>query len=358
MRTAASLVSVRRRDDASTSVIRLGPGLTCGGVVDEDMAEMDEATGKKKLHSRARRGELTRRCQAHSNGTTVAAMARRGNSPSKSRAPIDPYPIEKPRDVLERATTELEWYDALAALVPAHGEVAMRQVAKEFLSRSQVNECFARLKQRSQRLAWVRCSCDDDGALTEISILLTDTDLNEVDRCTVVLGSLAPDLASESAGSIMAAPSLSGASELIVTFLEEHCARKTAVVAGSSLGDDVAILKQDLPTVHAFLVTNAPIDVGRGGTARYAKLRARGLVPETKAALSSWESEHRAAQEQSDASSIDYLEASVVALGESRERFVARSKAAKYVAAALYATMALLLAVSAKLVVLVATDEV
>ena len=285
-------------------------------------------------------------------------MARRGNSPSKSRAPIDPYPIEKPRDVLERATTELEWYDALAALVPAHGEVAMRQVAKEFLSRSQVNECFARLKQRSQRIAWVRCSCgDDDGALLEISILLTDTDLNEVDRCTVVLGSLAPDLASESAGSIMAAPSLSGASELIVTFLEEHCARKTAVVAGSSLGDDVAILKQDLPTVHAFLVTNAPIDVGRGGTARYAKLRARGLVPETKAALSSWESAHRAAQDQSDASSIDYLEASVVALGESREKFVARSKAAKYVAAALYATMALLLAVSAKLVVLVATEE-
>ena len=85
--------------------------------------------------------------------------------------------------------------------------------------------------------------------------------------------------------------------------------------------------------------------------------RARSLVPETKAALSSWESEHRAAQEQSDASSIDYLEASVVALGESREKFVARSKAAKYVAAALYATMALLLAVSAKLVVLVATDE-
>ena len=285
-------------------------------------------------------------------------MARRGNSPSKSRVAIDPYPIEKPRDVLERATTELEWYDALAALVPAHGEVAMRQVAKEFLSRSQVNECFARLKQRSQRIAWVRCSCgDDDGALLEISILLTDTELNEVDRCTVVLGSLAPDLASESAGSIMAAPSLSGASELIVTFLEEHCARKTAVVAGSSLNDDVAILKQDLPVVHAFLVTNAPIDVGRGGTARYAKLRARGLVPETKAALSSWESAHRAAQEQSDASSIDYLEASVVALGESREKFVARSKAAKYVAAALYATMALLLAVSAKLVVLVATEE-
>ena len=132
----------------------------------------------------------------------------------------------------------------------------MRQVAKEFLSRSQVNECFARLKQRSQRLAWVRCSCDDDGAIMEISILLTDTDLNEVDRCTVVLGSLAPDLASESAG-IMAAPSLSGASELIVTFLEEHCARKTAVVAGSSLNDDVAILKQDLPVVHAFLVLSS-----------------------------------------------------------------------------------------------------
>ena len=32
-----SLVSVRRRDDASTSVIRLGPGLTCGGVVDDDI---------------------------------------------------------------------------------------------------------------------------------------------------------------------------------------------------------------------------------------------------------------------------------------------------------------------------------
>ena len=303
----------------------------------------------------ARRGELTKVPSAFQRHHG-SRMARRGNSPSKSRAAVDPYPIEKPRDVLERATTELEWYDALAALVPAHGEVAMRQVAKEFLSRSQVNECFARLKQRSQRLAWVRCSCDDDGAIMEISILLTDTDLNEVDRCTVVLGSLAPDLASESAG-IMAAPSLSGASELIVTFLEEHCARKTAVVAGSSLGDDVAIIKSDLPAVHAFLVTSAPIDVGRGGTARYAKLRERGLVPETKAALSSWESEHRAAQEQSDASSIDYLEASVVALGESRERFVARSKAAKYVAAALYATMALLLAVSAKLVVLVATEE-
>ena len=38
MRTIASLVSVRRRDDASTSVIRLGPGLTCGGVVDERAA--------------------------------------------------------------------------------------------------------------------------------------------------------------------------------------------------------------------------------------------------------------------------------------------------------------------------------
>ena len=47
----------------------------------------------------------------------------------------------------------------------------------------------------------------------------------------------------------------------------------------------------------------------------------------------------------------------MVALGESREKFVARSRAAKYVAAALYATMALLLAVSAKLVVLVATEE-
>ena len=84
---------------------------------------------------------------------------------------------------------------------------------------------------------------------------------------------------------------------------------------------------------------------------------ARAASCRTKAALSSWESEHRAAQDQSDASSIDYLEASVVALGESREKFVARSKAAKYVAAALYATMALLLAVSAKLVVLVATEE-
>ena len=40
VRTAASLVSVRRRDDASTSVIRLGPGLTCGGVVDDDIPEM------------------------------------------------------------------------------------------------------------------------------------------------------------------------------------------------------------------------------------------------------------------------------------------------------------------------------
>ena len=37
VRTVASLVSVRRRDDASTSVIRLGPGLTCGGVVDDDI---------------------------------------------------------------------------------------------------------------------------------------------------------------------------------------------------------------------------------------------------------------------------------------------------------------------------------
>ena len=38
VRTVASLVSVRRRDDASTSVIRLGPGLTCGGVVNERAA--------------------------------------------------------------------------------------------------------------------------------------------------------------------------------------------------------------------------------------------------------------------------------------------------------------------------------
>ncbi len=38
VRTVASLVSVRLRDDASTSVIRLGPGLTCGGVVDERAA--------------------------------------------------------------------------------------------------------------------------------------------------------------------------------------------------------------------------------------------------------------------------------------------------------------------------------
>ena len=125
-----------------------------------------------------------------------------------------------------------------------------------------------------QRLAWVRCSCDDDGHSAKYpSFSPIGRAHSSADRCTVVLGSLAPDLASESAGSIMAAPSLSGASELIVTFLEEQCARKTAVVAGSSLGDDVAIIKSDLPAVHAFLVTNAPIDVGRGGTARYTPER-------------------------------------------------------------------------------------
>ena len=200
----------------------------------------------------------------------------------------------------------------------------MRQVAKEFLSRSQVNECFARLKQR--------CSGSHGSGARATTTASYHGNLDSPHRYRPQRsgplhgGPWQPGarprvrVGWQRHGSAF----LSGASELIVTFLEEHCARKTAVVAGSSLGDDVAILKQDLPTVHA-LATNAPIDVGRGGTARYAKLRERGLVPETKAALSSWESEHRAAQEQSDASSIDYLEASVVALGESRERSFRRA---------------------------------
>ena len=91
-----------------------------------------------------------------------ASTGRSDAARTRARATHAPTPLPRraepasSRDVLERATTELEWYDALAALVPAHGEVAMRQVAKEFLSRSQVNECFARLKQRSQRLGSCR----------------------------------------------------------------------------------------------------------------------------------------------------------------------------------------------------------
>ena len=56
VRTVASLVSVRRRDDASTSVIRLGPGLTCGGVVDDDIVVVEKNLCRRRETRRAHEG--------------------------------------------------------------------------------------------------------------------------------------------------------------------------------------------------------------------------------------------------------------------------------------------------------------
>ena len=265
----------------------------------------------------------------------MPASSRTTRSPARqlaslrSRSPVARHTPTTALSVLLELSTEAEFFDTLPILTDAHGEDAVRQQLCHLFSGSQVDECFTRLKARSQRLVWLLC--DDKG----LAVIVTDLSLNEVGRFTQAF----------SKGNKRA--ELLVVEKECIKFLAMHAQRRTCTLAGLHAAHQSKLLSREMPALVAFLGPQRPLDLCRDGVPYYAELLGRSMLASPEAAQSLAEFEAKHARERVPAQpALDQLEADIVALGWAREYLLTPPKAAKYVSAGIACFGVFLLAVS------------
>ena len=78
--------------------------------------------------------------------------------------------------------SERDFFQALPPLVKVHGNAAVTEHLKTYLTQTQITECFKRLQVRQESIVWLHCSTNVAGVLEELALLVTDRSLNEVHR--------------------------------------------------------------------------------------------------------------------------------------------------------------------------------
>ena len=227
---------------------------------------------------------------------------------------------------LAKLETEREFYEALPPLIKEFGPEEVRSSMKSFLTRAQINECFKRLAARESHIVWMHCSMSAAGALGEITLVITDQSLNEVDRKTWVLVAEHRQACSDS---------------IMNGFLQVHCAPGCRVASATASARHLQVLARELPAVRRYV--GEPIDLSYGGVRFYAELLSLPVIA-SDGDIAAFEERMRVGDAPNAAAPLapkargeDHCEMAILALGWTRERFIAPPKAARYVTFALHA---------------------
>lgn len=221
-----------------------------------------------------------------------------------------------------------------------------------FISKAQVKEAFTRLNERAKRLVWIECDFTI-AILVGVALIITDRDLNEVERHSWDISS-----------------SGSAVSDEIVSLLATHATQGTCRLAGVGLARQKEALERRLPAVSSFF-SSEQLDLGYAGVQGYAQLLGRPLLPESvvKGKVASGKphtvgqfesailSCRSPAVSQPPTTSLDRVEGLILSLGWAREHLITPPEAAKYVAYVLNAFGALLIVSVANLALGMMTQQ-
>ena len=245
-------------------------------------------------------------------------------SPASGRRSKSPARGPKLDATLGELTTEVQFLNALPALVAEHGRPRVLDALGKLFSRGQVKECMKRLEGRTKHLVWLSCTSAD------VAIIVTDLGLNEVGRGTWTLHA--------------------ASSDEVIEFLEAHCARGTCKYAGVSMKQQLRQFARALPAAYPLIDSSQPLDLGSAGVRLFAKLLELPMLPDGQ--VGDFEAKLRAGRSPAlnqplskETSAADRAEFAIISLGWARQHLIVPPKAAKYVTVGI-AALFLMLAVS------------